>query len=166
MPPTIVPQLPVMRQQIRLPMLASEPAFEYTERITYQPPVVVITVQPLKLEEHLQPVMVAAGVQLPATLPLPSGTVMEWLITAGWSGKELGEAARIVECESQGHPDSYREDSSVYGLFQLWKGWWDYYNFDFDKWSDPVANATLAHKVYNYDIERGQKAWNQWQCQP
>ena len=169
-----IPQTSAMRQQIHLQMIASEQTFTITEAPLLELPIQITVVQLLPMatiEASPTPEAMVEAAQInpvhaPNVLPLPSGDLFDWLKAAGWPDRLLDEAVRVVSCESNGHPSSYRTDSDVWGLFQLWSGWWTYYGLNWEEWSDPVANARLARWVYTYDIERGQPEWNQWQCKP
>jgi hypothetical protein len=120
----------------------------------------------------------ATPVPLPTATPVPlpqpnvqaatyhDGTLQDWLIAAGWPGPLLLEATAVALCESGGRPDAYNQSSGVYGLFQLWGGWFTYFGYDLNQWSNPVVNAAVAYNTYQYDIQRGQAPWQQWQCKP
>lgn len=95
-----------------------------------------------------------------------SGQVQDWLIAAGWPAELLLEAALVVDCESGGRPNAYNSTSGVYGLFQLWAGWFTHSGLPLEQWHDPIINAKAALGAYNYDISRGYAPWNQWQCKP
>ena len=92
------------------------------------------------------------------------------LRAAGWPEHLHHEATLQIECESTYR--AYVTNGVMLGLFQIsdrqggWQGWWEYYGFDPARYAEPVYNAQLAWKIYNYDIERGYAPWTQWQCKP
>ena len=97
-----------------------------------------------------------------------SNSARLWLTTAGWSPELIAEAGEVTKCESSNQPDVINPKGPYYGLFQLEENWFDYAGEDFNKWSDPVVNARVGLKVYQYDLERGQAPWTQWdpKCRP
>jgi hypothetical protein len=104
------------------------------------------------------------------------GEIYSWLQEGGWEESLIQEAASVADCESHHHPDS--ANGNQLGLFQImdevgkpgedgyWKGWWKTYGYDSSRYDDPIYNASLARKVYQYDIDHGYPPWNQWGCKP
>lgn len=87
------------------------------------------------------------------------------LVAAGWPAVLLGQAKSVITCESRGNASAVSSEGAR-GLFQLMPVWADYAGVSFDALFDPLVNARAAWATYNYDIARGQPAWNQWVCRP
>lgn len=130
----------------------------------------------------------------PAIAPLPGPAVTAASVEAldvravleraGWPADVIPAAMRVVACESGGRADSastrYQDASGMWhqdlGLFQLHQtwypdgtpgwGWHSVYGAPLDLWADAEANARLALRVYQYDIDRGHAPWYQWTCKP
>ena len=90
---------------------------------------------------------------------------------AGWPPYLRDDAKRVSWCESRWHPDSI--NGNARGLFQIWQdmrprawGWFWYFGYDPNTWTDPVKNAEIALFVYNLDLMRGLHPWAQWECKP
>lgn len=95
------------------------------------------------------------------------------LAEAGWSGAALEEALAVAWCESRWSPWAtgaslpasegnlpQAQHGEIYGLFQLWGGWFPWAGEDLERWMDPVTNARVALHLYQRD------GWRQWQCKP
>jgi hypothetical protein len=80
------------------------------------------------------------------------------LAEAGWSGAALEEALAVAWCESRWSPQA--QHGEIYGLFQLWSGWFPWAGEDLERWMEPVTNARVALHLYQRD------GWKQWQCKP
>jgi hypothetical protein len=117
------------------------------------------------VEENSSDQLVVASITLSA-IEFLSGQIEDWLIEAGWPHGLLGQAKIVVLCESTNRPHVVNPNGLYFGLFQLGKNWFDYFGEDFSQWSNPVVNARVAYKVYQYDIEKGNPPWKQWDCKP
>jgi len=117
------------------------------------------------------PVEAAAVVPAePAGDDIAPGYMYGWLQQAGWPESLWHEAAIIASCESGFKPDNVGDNGHAMGLFQIrksqpgWNGWFLYFGEDEGQWADPVFNARVAFKIYQYDVERGYDPWAQWSC--
>lgn len=149
---------------------APEPAtWVFPEAFVYEPEQVELAEAPV----------VAAGYSEPTALPALSAppediaaSVTPVLIAAGWPEYLWQQAIQVVACESGGVPEKVGDGGDSVGLFQIgrsrpgWQAWFHYFGLPEEGWEDPVYNATVALKVYNYDIDRGQPPWTQWTCKP
>jgi hypothetical protein len=89
------------------------------------------------------------------------------LVAAGWPAELLAAATKVAWCESKWSPGALGDGGRSVGLFQLnLRTWFPYAGVDPALWNDPVVNARVALHTYNYDLARGQAAWNQWTCKP
>lgn len=96
---------------------------------------------------------------------LSAGEVRTLARAAGWPESRLGEVVQVARCESTFNPAA-RNGSSIRGLMQLHTMWFSHAGISLSRWSDPLANLQVALSVFNYDIERGNPPWTQWECRP
>ena len=87
------------------------------------------------------------------------------LYAAGWPAELHEQALTVAWCESKFSPAAGDHGQSL-GIFQLNALWFRYAGVDVSLWSDPLTNARVAWVTYNYDLSRGQRAWQQWSCKP
>ena len=89
-----------------------------------------------------------------------------WLTSAGWPQDLQDQAVVVVKCESTYNPIA--KNGSFKGLFGLDENWFKYFGVDPELWADPEVNARVAYQVYQYDLERNQAPWTQWDpaCRP
>lgn len=79
------------------------------------------------------------------------------LALAGWSGDDIPRALSVALCESRYGPTS--NNGTHWGLFELADFWFPTFGVPFERWSDPVTNATMARWIYERD------GWSPWaQC--
>ena len=92
--------------------------------------------------------------------------VKTWLTAAGWPEELHDQAVVVVKCESTYNPIA--KNGSFKGLFGLDENWFKYFGVDPELWADPEVNARVAYQVYQYDLERNQAPWTQWDpaCRP
>jgi len=95
---------------------------------------------------------------------IPMEERRELLLKAGWEEQWIEEAIKVVQCESNWNPQAGRDYK---GLFQIHlETWFTYYNEPFERWNNPFVNAQIAWRIFNYDLDRNSKPWNQWECKP
>ena len=92
--------------------------------------------------------------------------VKNWLTAAGWPEELQDQAVVIVKCESTYNPNA--ANGKFKGLFGLDENWFKYFGYDPEQWNDPALNARVALQVYQYDLQRNQPPWYQWDpfCRP
>lgn len=78
---------------------------------------------------------------------------------AGWPSDLRKTATAVVFAESGGHPYIYNTyKKGHFGLFQISRSAWpDFFKGNSEQWTDPVANARQAYKVYK------QQGWGAWE---
>lgn len=92
----------------------------------------------------------------------------DWARDAGWEESLIPDVKRIATCESGLNPAA--TNGVMLGLMQIsdaqrgWQGWWRYFGYDSSNYADPRYNLSLARKIYQYSIDRGQYGFSQWQC--
>ncbi|MEY4761802.1 MAG: hypothetical protein RLZZ200_1658 [Pseudomonadota bacterium] len=102
--------------------------------------------------------------------PLTADEVRRVLVAAGWPLELQVQGAAVAFCESRWIPGNSR--GPFRGLFGIamsgeyatgyWRGWFLYFGVPEDVWPDPVWNARVALMIVNYNLERGQPAFGQW----
>lgn len=88
------------------------------------------------------------------------------LQAAGWPTELIPQALAVAWCESKWSPAASGDSGHSRGWFQLNTMWFGYAGEDPAMWADPLVNARVAWRTYNYDISRGQRPWQQWSCKP
>lgn len=87
------------------------------------------------------------------------------LQAAGWPSELIPQALAVAWCESKWSPGASGDSGRSRGWFQLNVAtWFPYADEDPAMWADPLVNARVAWATYNYDLSRGQRAWQQWSC--
>ncbi|MDH3260812.1 MAG: transglycosylase SLT domain-containing protein [Acidimicrobiia bacterium] len=84
----------------------------------------------------------------------------------------VGQALRVMRCESGGNPDAVHPESDATGLFQFLAGTWAFSSVQagfagasrFDAEANVAAAAWLVGYSIRTDHPRG--AWGHWVCQP
>lgn len=138
--------------------------------VRVQPVVVVPPPTPTEPPEW-PPIVDPTPTPTPTATPTPalevaSGAALtreqidEVLRRAGWPPEEWERARAVAWCESRWRPDAVGAGGDSLGLFQLWAGWLRWAGFPDDAWADPVANATVALRVWETH------GWEEWACQP
>ncbi|MDP2632908.1 MAG: hypothetical protein Q8P25_04290 [Candidatus Curtissbacteria bacterium] len=92
--------------------------------------------------------------------------IVEWLKAGGWPEHLIRQAQSQVFCESRNDPVAISPNGLYKGLFGLSSMWFEYAGEDPEQWANPIINARVAWATYNYDLNRGQEPWTQWQCKP
>lgn len=111
--------------------------------------------------------VVAASVQLYASsVPLTEAEMIAVLSASGWPTELHSQALAVSWCESKWSPGAVGDGGNSMGLFQLNWLWFGYAGEDSSQWADPYVNARVAWATYNYDLNRGQRPWQQWTCKP
>jgi len=126
---------------------------------------------PERVQEDIKNEVIASSNQeVTKELPLiiyeviPMEERRELLLKAGWKEQWIEEAIKVVQCESNWNPQAGRDYK---GLFQIHLGtWFTYYNEPYSNWNNPLINAQIAWRIFNYDLDRNNEPWNQWECKP
>ena len=125
-----------------------------------------------------EPMVIAEPVRTP--LPAISSTPLyalseaemrDVLTAAGWPVELHDAALRVAWCESNYRPAATGDHGLALGLFQIhirssWQGWWEAFGFDQTRYAEPVYNAQLAWRIYQYEQERGYPPFANWSCRP
>ena len=89
------------------------------------------------------------------------------LAEAGWPESLIPQALAVSWCESKWSPGAIGDSGRSVGLFQVNAAtWFPYAGEDASQWADPLVNARVAWRTYQYDIGRGYESWRQWSCKP
>ena len=89
------------------------------------------------------------------------------LAEAGWPAELIPQALAVSWCESKWSPGAIGDSGRSVGLFQVNAAtWFPYAGEDASQWADPLVNARVAWRTYQYDIGRGYESWRQWSCKP
>lgn len=133
----------------------------------YFPP----TLYPMK--ENLQPTPTIERFEAkPLIAASVSGQLTEaemrvLLAEAGWPAELIPQALAVSWCESKWSPGAIGDSGRSVGLFQVNAAtWFPYAGEDASQWADPLVNARVAWRTYQYDIGRGYESWRQWSCKP
>lgn len=82
------------------------------------------------------------------------------LVAAGWPDYLLGEAERVVMCESGGNASVVSSEGAI-GLTQIMPFWAGVYGYEVDALFDINVNARIAWLIYQRSGNFGA-----WVCQP
>ena len=113
---------------------------------------------------------------------LTEDAVRAILLSVGWPTDLVPAALRVSFCES-GYID--RDTGIAYwkpwaigdngvsrGLFQIgisrpgWAGWFAYFGEPEAEWADPIFNARIAWRIYQYAEPRYGDGFGPWTCRP
>ncbi len=100
------------------------------------------------------------------------GGVLRWrpLVEEYFPSERVGEALRVMHCESRGNPDARHPGSDASGLFQVLAGTWAFASaragFPGASRFDPEANVAAAAWLVDYSIRTGHPwgPWGRWTC--
>jgi hypothetical protein len=116
----------------------------------------------------MQPTPVITPAPTPEPEPWPEfseATLDFYASQAGWPVELRDELREVVRCESTFRPRADNHTGN-YGLLQLSRLWFDYADYDFELWADPLVNLRVGYLTYLYDIKVGNPPWYQWSCKP
>lgn len=116
--------------------------------------------------EHVEPAETPEAPAIPADGGrLSEAQVRSLAATAGWPVEWHDQLVNIAWCESRFDPAA-TNGPDIHGLMQVHTMWFDYAGVDLALWDDPLVNLEVALAVFNYDLEKGNAPWRQWECQP
>ncbi len=108
------------------------------------------------------PAPVATDTPIPAPTPAAriytAAEVRGFARQAGWDESLLDAVVVVATCESGLY--SGAQGGGALGLMQVMPWWFDRAGIDISRWSDPVANLTVAKFVYEGS------GWSAWSCSP
>ena len=99
---------------------------------------------------------------------LTASQVRSLAAQAGFPEWELDTVVAKAWCESSFQP--WVINGVMLGLMQIsdrqgsWQGWWEYFGFDTSRYADALYNLQLAKLIRDYEDERGQRPWGNWEC--